>query len=277
MKSKRLAALGLAALITAGTLAAERAPSAATSFDTHTEPSRQAKVSFAQSGVVSQVFVKDGDPVKAGDPLAKLDDRGEIAALDSMELEAKSNHKIEAAQADLEEKKVLLERIKDMFAHDAAGRSELDEATVNVKIREIQVSLEETTQKQKVKDAEHQAVKVEQMTIRAPFDGVIQKIDFEVGEIPDAQQQKSVTVVKNDSVWINVFIPTATALKLKLGDSLAVRYKDSGEEAKGKVIHLAPVADAASDTRLVRVEVPNPKGLPAGLAVTVSVDSVATR
>ena len=38
----------------------------------------------------------------------------------------------------------------------------------------------------------------------------------------------------------------------------------------GRVIHIAAVADAASDTRLVRVEIPNKIGLPAGCQVTVS-------
>jgi RND family efflux transporter MFP subunit len=248
---------------------------AQTSFEAHTDPSRRAKVMFVAPGVVADVAVKDGQAVKQGQVLARLDDRGEKSYLDSLQLEATSTHKVDAAKADLEAKRVELKRKEDLFANHAASQSELDEATVNVKIREIQVGLEEMTREQKRLEADKQAVKVQQMTLVAPFDGIVEKIDFEVGEIPD--QQKAISIVKNDALWVDVYMPTGVALRLRDGDELPVKYKDTGEETKGKVILLSPVADAASETRLVRIEVPNPAGLPSGLAVSVTVDPVAAR
>jgi multidrug efflux system membrane fusion protein len=240
----------------------------AASYDAHTEPSRRSKVNFAAPGVVAQVIVKEGDAVKEGQPLIRLDDRGDKHLLDSLELEAKSDLKIQAAQADLKQKKVELERKRKSFEGGGATQTEVDEAEINVLIKDLTVQVEELTRKQKELEAKRQSVKVEQMTVRAPFDGVVEKIDLSEGETPDAQKP-AIYVVKNDVLWVNVNLPTSLALKLKMGDELDVRYKDLDQTVKGKVIFLSPFADAASETRIVRLELSNAGNLPAGLSVAV--------
>jgi multidrug efflux system membrane fusion protein len=243
---------------------------AARGFDAHTEPSKRSRVNFVTPGVVAEVLVKAGDAVKQGAVLLKLDDRQDRKLLEALELEGKSTLKIDAANADLAQKRVELERKQRQRADGgAASELEVEEAKVAVLIREIQVRVEEMTRLQKELEAARQAVKVEQMAVVAPFDGVVERIELQVGETPDGQKA-AVTVVKNDVLWVNVNLPTAMTLKLKAGDELDVKYKDTSDTVKGKVIFLSPFADAASETRLVRLEVQNTLGLPAGLGVVVA-------
>lgn len=242
----------------------------AAGYDAHTEPCKRSKLNFAAPGVLIEVLVKEGERVTQGQPLARLDDRADRRLFESLEMEGKSTLKIEAAEADLKQKKIELERKKKSFEGGGAAQTEVDEAEINVTIRALQVQIEELGRKQKELEAARQLVKVEQMTVTAPFDGTIEKIDLQLGETPD-QQKPAIMVVKNDVLYVGVSLPTGVALKLKSGDELDVRYKDLGTTVKGKVIFLSPFADAASETRLVRLEVPNGQGLPAGLAVSVSV------
>lgn len=240
----------------------------AASYDAHTEPSRRSKVNFSAPGVVAQVLVKEGDTVKEGQPLIRLDDRADKHLYESLELEAKSDLKVRAAEADLKQKRVELERKKKSFEGGGATQTEVDEAEINVLIKELTVEVEKLTNQQKALEAKRQGVKLEQMTVTAPFDGLIEKIDLSEGETPDAQKP-AVFVVKNDQLWVNVNLPTSLALKLKMGDELEVKYKDLDQTVKGKVIFLSPFADAASETRVVRLEIGNPGNLPAGLSVAV--------
>lgn len=264
--------LGLAGAWVHDVHAQQAAPSvsgATVGYDAHTEPSKRSKVNFAIPGAVAEVLVKEGDAVKQGQPLIRLDDRADKHALEALELEAKSDLKIRAAKADLEQKRVELERKIKSFEGGGATQTELDEAKISVLIREIQVEVEELSKSQKVLEAARQAVRVEQMTVTAPFDGLVERIDLQVGETPD-QQRPAIYVVKNDPVWVGVPLPSSVALRLKIGDELPVTYKDLGETVSGKVIFLSPVVDAASETRMVRLEMENPKGLPSGLSVTVA-------
>ena len=108
--------------------------------------------------------------------------------------------------------------------------------------------------------------------LATPIDGIVQKMNLDVGEMVDPNKPDGVLVlVKNDPIWVEVHLPSVQAAKLKLGDQFDLKYE--GEEQwlpeKGKVNFLDPVVDAASDTRLVRLEVPNPQNRPAGLHVAV--------
>jgi multidrug efflux pump subunit AcrA (membrane-fusion protein) len=57
---------------------------------------------------------------------------------------------------------------------------------------------------------------------------------------------------------------------LKVGDTMEVTFPAAAQDrVKAKVVHVAAVADPASETRRVRLEVPNPGGRPAGERVRV--------
>jgi hypothetical protein len=77
------------------------------------------------------------------------------------------------------------------------------------------------------------------------------------------------TVVKNDPLWVEFFLPTMQSSKLKVGQQLEVRYPDQQQWAAAKVIYKAPVADAASDTQKMRLELANPNMTDTGLQVLV--------
>jgi multidrug resistance efflux pump len=106
------------------------------------------------------------------------------------------------------------------------------------------------------------------MTLNSPIDGIVETIDVSVGEVTDPQKPV-MTVVKNDPLWVEFFLPTAQSSKLKVGQQLEVRYADQPQWAPAKVIYKAPVADVASNTQKMRLEVANSNGTDAGLQVVV--------
>src|SRR4051812_31127194 len=66
-----------------------------------TQPSEQRKLVFPAQGIVKEMLVKEGDEVKKGQLLAKLDDEADQKELARLEIDAKSQARIEAAEADL--------------------------------------------------------------------------------------------------------------------------------------------------------------------------------
>lgn len=233
-----------------------------------TQPSRQSKVSFLITGKVAEVPVRVGQQVQAGDTLIQLDDSVERKTLEYLEMEANSTLGIEASQKELENARVTLERVENMFKQNVANEAELLEARLGVDIAEIR--LRKATEDLELKKIERdkQAEQVRQMRITSPIDGEVAQIDISEGEIVDPRQP-ACWVVSNDPLWVEFTIPAAQAAALGSVTTLNVRYLDETESTPAQVLFLAPVVDAASDMRRVRLELPNDQQRPSGLQMIV--------
>ena len=234
----------------------------------NTHPSVHAKLGLHDMGVVLDIPVEEGQVVKKGDLLLQQDSRQDEALLEGLQLEANSTVKTEAARADAKIRHFEYDRKKSLLANKASSLSEVEEAQVKVVYGEATVKvqeLEEQTNKLKVKQ---QQVKVEQMKLISPIDGIVETIDVSVGEVTDPQKP-FMTVVKNDPLWVEFYLPTTQSLKLKVGQQLEVKYDDEQQWQPAKLIYRAPVADYGSNQQKIRLEMPNPQLKDAGLQVQV--------
>jgi multidrug efflux pump subunit AcrA (membrane-fusion protein) len=234
-----------------------------------TKPSQELKLSFAGPGLVSDVSVKEGDAVEEKQVLASQDSRQDELALKSLQSDADSMDKIIYSKADHELKIVKAKRTKELFDKDAASVSEVEEADLAVKLAEAQINLAQQEHDKAGFDAAKQAVKVEQMKMRSPIKGIVEKINIGPGEMADPQSRDGAIVVGQwDPLWLEVHLPSSQAAQLKLNQDLAVKY-DGGEWQTARIIYFEKV-DAASDTEMVRMELANPgNAKPAGLHMQV--------
>ena len=218
-------------------------------------------------GIVKELKVKDGDTVKAGQVLIQLDDRMEQAALRSAKVQAESTAALEAAEADLAQKRVELKNQQQMLALKVAQPIEVERAEVDVKVGEARVKVAKEEILQKKADMEKAITQVEYMQIKSPIDGVV---NLEIGPGQRADQDRAVcTVIRNDPLWVRVNIKAKDALGLTVDDVLRVKYEDDKDWYDAKVIFLNPRVDAASGKREVRLEMPNKGNKPSGLEVQV--------
>jgi multidrug efflux pump subunit AcrA (membrane-fusion protein) len=235
-----------------------------------TQPSQRVNnYGFGTMGLIDKVCVKNGDRVKPGDLLISQDIRREENKLQQLKNEATSTARVDAAVADLDLKKKSLARIEDLFKKNASNPFELEEAQGKVNFADATLKVTELENVKNKLEVEGQKVLLDQMKIVSRVKGIIEDVKVSEGEVYDPQKP-CIAVVVNDPMWVEVHLPTVQSAKLKLGDALDVRYLDEKDWAPGKVIYKAPVADAASDTQLVRLEVPYPKLRDTGLQVLVN-------
>ena len=247
-----------------------------------TRPSERRQLSLKMMDVIWDVKVKPGDAVKTGDVLLTEDTREEVINLQIVTLEAESEATVkgaevavEAAVVTLANKEVEFKRVEDMFKKHVANPSEFDKAKLDVDIAKLEITKAKwDLEKVKVEHAQRgaqvkkQAAVIERMQIVSPIDGIVEDILLKKGEVVDPQKPVMV-VVKNDPLWVEVFLPTNVSLKLKPGQELPVKYESDDKARPAKVIYLSPVADPGAGVQLVRLELPNPEARPAGLQVTV--------
>jgi RND family efflux transporter MFP subunit len=231
-----------------------------------TLPSQRLELSFDGPGIIGEVQVKEGDTIQKGQELMAEDDRMEEKLYEAMRMDADSDLPIQFAQKTLSDSQTKLKRFKGMGS--SASPFEVLEAELDVALSEIKVQQAQQEQKQKKLQADRQKIKVDLMHLKSPIDGLVEKLNLGLGEVVDPNKP-SCTVVKNDPLWVEIHLPSRQAAELATGDTLPVQEDGKKLWADAKVIFLSPVADAASGTRLVRLAMPNPTGVPSGLQVLV--------
>lgn len=237
-----------------------------------TQPSERRTLAFEGPGVIAEVLVKEGDPVKVGQVLMKQESRMDRHELEVRRIDAESTVEIEAARKEYDLRKVQYER-KTKAGEGAFSPSEVEEALITMELAELKIREAEQKHKQAKVVYERQGVKVALMELPSKIEGVVEKINVDAGEMADPQKPEgAISVVKNDPLWVEVpLLESWQVAKLKPGQVLDVRYRIDAPDAwkKAKIIFIAPVADARSGTQAVRLELPNPDGRASGLDMEV--------
>jgi RND family efflux transporter MFP subunit len=239
-----------------------------------TKASEERDLAFNQPGLVAKVTVKQDEHVKAGQLLAEQDFTVEKANKATFEIEANSLVEEEYAVADLDIKKVELKRKEDLFnnKNKAVNQLEVEEARLAVKRAEAQVKLAKQKRATAAAQAAVEQAKIDLKRIISPIDGVVQKLDTHVGEVANnaASEKPAIRVVRADPLWIDVNFPAEQAAKLKVGQAMQVAYvADQNKWIQAEVLSLQPVVKSGSQTRAVRLVMPNPDRTPPGLEVVV--------
>lgn len=237
-----------------------------------TRPSEDATLGFVRPGLVARVHVDEGQPVDAGAVIIELDASVERLRYEQLKAEAENTTRLEAAEAELEQARVDLERMRQAHAGGAATDLEVQHSALQVKIKNLTLSLARFQRAQAELEARQAKASLEQMRMTSPIRGIVERVALEEGEAAE-QLERIVRVVRIDPLWIEVPAPLALArTRLEVSQPAEVLFSEPDgtvTPVEGKIVFLANVADAASGTLNVRVEVPNESGRPAGEHVRI--------
>ncbi len=273
MKTLVLGCVGVV-LAAAGPIASQPPAAPATGIEWVTRPSADLMLKFIQPGRVAEVLVKDGAHVKPGDVLVRLDDEAEQVKLKQLKAVADDMLHIEASEAQLEQKRADLKKLEWAGKEGAATEWEIEHQRLEVKIGQLSLQKARFDHERAQEDYKQGKVQLARMAMKSPVAGCVEFVYVEAGESVEALGNV-VRLVKTNPLWTDVPVPLTRARRLKLGDTLQVVFPETGGVgAAGKIVHIAAVADAAAETLTIRVEVPNPKGRPAGERVRVLVPGV---
>jgi RND family efflux transporter MFP subunit len=234
-----------------------------------TTPSSDRILSFVQPGRIAKVHFVEGQWVKAGQVLVQQDDSVEQIQLAQLRAASEDTTQIQASDASLDQKKVDLEKIEKAAAQKAATELEVEHAKLSVTMAELSLKLAKFENEQAGRKYDELKAQVEKMSLSSPIDGRIEKINVEAGESINALTDV-VRVVKIDPLWIDVPVPLDIATDLSiLKKAIVIFPSPNGASVEGSIIFISAVADAASGTLRVRIEVPNRSNRPAGEHVEI--------
>jgi len=207
------------------------------------------KASVASKGTGRLVFlgVEEGDQVREGQIIARLEDQDVLAGLE------KARADLAVARADSDDAQRTLERQRTLFASNLTSKAELDGA--EARFRRVQALILSAIAA--VRGAE---VQMENTRIRAPFDGTVLTKDADVGEVvaPFASGANSrgtvVTMAAMSSLEVEADVSESNIMRVKVGQPCEIALDAYPDRRYPGVVHkIVPTADRAKATVLTRV------------------------
>ncbi len=234
-----------------------------------TLPSNDVTVSFVRPGRIVEMLVSLGNEVKEGQLIARQDDREQVAALAADKLAADDMTEIDAEKIIHQQK---AQDVKHLYDY-GGSLSEKENAEVEEKVELAKIAIAERRHEEAQLKYQQTQIVVDEFKVLAPISGTIEQEFLKAGENAEGGNAKAVRIVQVDPLWAEVPVPIPQARKLKQGDRAIVHYAE-GLELPGNVIVVRKGADAASQTILVRIAIPNPNKIGYGDNVTVTFPSI---
>lgn len=229
------------------------------------QPDRTAEVGSPVVGVVESMLVERGDTVRKGQIIAILRNSVDRASLTVANSRAQAEAEVRAASANLVFTKQRLARAQDLFKKNFISTQALDQTIAETDV--AQQKMAQALEQQRIASNEVGVAKarLEDRTIRSPFDGVITERYISVGE--RVEEKPLVRVSKVDPLRVEVIMPSALFGSVTAGSTARVTPELGGvAPVSAKVTLVDKILDAASGTFRVRLELPNPDArIPAGL------------
>jgi HlyD family secretion protein len=208
------------------------------------------KAAVASKGTGRLVFlgVEEGDKVKKGQVIARLEDADVIAARE----QARENLRL--AEADLYEAKKNLERLAVLVKQEMIPQADYDVADARYK----RVIATINAARFALKEAE---VAVDNTRIIAPFDGTVLKKNADVGEIvaplAGAASSKAavVTIADMSSLEVDADVSEANITRVTPQQNCEITLDAYPQQRyPGYVSNIVPTADRAKATVMVKIK-----------------------
>jgi multidrug efflux system membrane fusion protein len=210
-----------------------------------TAHNRDVTVRAETGGTVREILVERGERVKTGQPVIRLsmDDRqARLRKVNALVAQHKNDYE---AISELKGEGYLAEsRMNEAFALLESARADLE-------------TIEQD---------------IARTVLRAPFDGIVDEREVEIGDYVSVRDPVFVVVDDNPLV-ISANVPQQQVSALQKDSRASVGFI-TGHEATGRIRFISATADEATRTFNVEVEVPNSENaLPAGVSAEVMIET----
>lgn len=239
------------------------------------EESRVAHVRPLARGVVEKIGVSLGSRVTQGQPLLTYDnvELGQLVGEFLTERAA-----LRQAETDREVKRTSLDRAESLIKIEAIARQELDVRRAEFRNAEAAVAsaqarvsrVEEQLHRFGLSDADVKALAPESneaphraashSTLRAPFAGVVTKLDVAAGEVVEPDKELF-TVADISTVWVLADVYEKDISKITRQGTCAIKVDAYPDRLfSGRITHVSDLIDPTTRTAKVRCVVDNRDG-----------------
>jgi RND family efflux transporter MFP subunit len=213
---------------------------------------REATVRAEIGGALTQVSVEEGQAVRRGALLGRIETR----TLDDVRQSAESA--MRSAENQLAVAQREMERTEMLVKAGALAARELDVARNNISSAEAQLA----DAKSRLASAERQ---LGDTVLRAPIDGTVSRRSVNTGDVVGVGDELF-TIIDPSSMRLEASVPSDDLSSLRIGSVVEFTVRGYEQRFRGRIERIAPQADPSTRQVPIFVAIPNDGGrLVAGL------------
>ncbi|MBF4986060.1 efflux RND transporter periplasmic adaptor subunit [Nonlabens mediterrranea] len=185
------------------------------------------------SGLLTQVYVKEGQKVAAGQILAKIDDGG-------------LSQQIQQMQVQEQLAKTTFERQKRLWDQNIGSEIQYLQAKANYEGQSKAISSMQRT--------------LSKTTVRAPFAGTIDDVITEQGNVVSPGMTALFRLVSLKDMYINVDVPETYITSIKKGTEVNIEFPVLSEKMKSTIRQTSSYINPANRSFSIEIPVENKSG-----------------
>jgi HlyD family secretion protein len=216
------------------------------------------------NGVIEEIFVSEGSPIKLGDTIFKIESRSQEIATENAILATRTSDytanldkllaakkATEVARQTLSYDSLQYERQKKLWKQNIGSKTELEQK--QLKLEQSEADLKRATtnfkdlkrQVQLASDQSKNNLKIAQLTqgnfiVKSEVDGVVYKLNKEEGELSNGQEP--VAIIGTDKFVIELSIDEKDIVKVKEGQLVLIRMDSYDEQVfEARIIAIEPI------------------------------------
>lgn len=212
------------------------------------EAHRRSNLSPKISGSIAKVHVREGDRVKAGDPLVTFD----LKDVDLRLRQARAA--LEGAKIQRDAAEDELKRVKTLADSNAVSQAQLDGVEFKRRGAEVGVTSAEVA-------VEMSQKAVRDSIVRAPYDGVIVHRFVNEGDYATLMPPTMLIAIEEAGlVDVRIYAPSSEMGRIREGDPVTVTLPSLGRSIEATVTRIVASIDARTRNFAVIMEIPNTDG-----------------
>ncbi len=227
-------------------------------------------ISSRTVGTVVALKAREGDRVKAGDPLVVLDERELTEKVSQAEAAARESLKaLESAEQNKSLAEVTYRRYKNLYAEMVITQQEMDQIENQMKLAEAEYGRIKETVTRTGAAADEAKIYRGYSRIKAPVSGVITEKKIDPGNLA-LPGMPLLTIEDQSQLKVEAYVNERLAPKLKKGAPVYILLETTGQRIPAAIGEIIPAIDPASRTFLIKIPLKDP-GLKSGLYCRVQI------
>lgn len=217
----------------------------------------EVSLSFPLDGVISKIYLKDGDNVKKDETILKLDD--ELQKLEVLRKKEIFNDNSEyiANQNNLKIIEDSYKSTKKLYEKTASvSRDELNSIQIQYESLLGKVNTHKARKEQEKLEYEISKEVLKKYSIKSPINGVISDLKYHEGEWAK-MGEVVVKVVDVDNCYIELNIEEPIARNLKLNSKAIISSNEDTIIKQGTIYYISAIAESTSALIKIRIKFKN--------------------
>ena len=239
------------------------------------KPIYDIELSALVEGKIDKLFIKEGDRVKIGDNLIRIDDKLQRLEMDRREIIWKDTAQLSSAKKNSKILKSLLHSTQ-MLYNKTKAVSRDDLRVLEMKYYTAKGDIQAQIENEKKEKIEYEIAKniLSEYTIISPIDGIVTNITKQKSEWTKTGEIL-LRIVNTDLCFLEINVDEKYATRVEKGKfvNFKIALQEKFITIKGKVIFVSPVADNSSGLVRLKIQFDNRvQQITPGISASINLD-----